>query len=368
MNTPLHTDLGATLERSRSGLRESHRRSIMRLLFAVTGSALVMFACLQILNGFWWVGGGELAAAATLFFGVWRLSTTLHLQRWIYAYLVALFSFFMVIMLLPEASVSAFVWVLMIPVLAYLLLGKREGMLLSLPFMLLGGVIYYVHLGDVGSPRVMIDLLNMVLCGILMLAFIHVYEVWREEAEQRLVDMAETDALTGLANRSKFQGILNRTIAESGRSGTEFALVIMDIDHFKVVNDTLGHDAGDQVLKSIGQRLTERLRATDSVGRLGGEEFGLILRDVKPAVAFELMDELRQRIAERDLTYGEAHIRVTASFGIAQWPADGRDARTLFCMADRGLYSGKRSGRNCIARPDGVAHRRPVEILSGRAS
>ncbi|MBW7471916.1 diguanylate cyclase [Marinobacter sp. M216] len=368
MNTPLHTDLGATLERSRSGLRESHRRSIMRLLFAVTGSSLVVFACLQVLNGYWWVGAMELFASALLFFGVGRLRATPHLQHWTYAYLITLFSFFMIIMLLPQASVSAFVWVLMIPVLAYLLLGKREGMLLSVPFMLLGGVVYYLHLGRVGSPEMLIDLLNMMLCGVLMLAFIHVYEIWREEAEQRLVDMAETDALTGLANRSKFQGILNRTIAESARSGTEFALVIMDIDHFKVVNDTLGHDAGDQVLKSIGRRLTERLRTTDSVGRLGGEEFGLILRDVKPAVAFELMDELRQRIAERDLTYGEVHIRVTASFGIAQWPADGRDVQTLFCMADRGLYSGKRSGRNCVARPDGVASQIPREILSGRAS
>ncbi|MBW4935191.1 GGDEF domain-containing protein [Marinobacter sp. F4206] len=368
MDTPNHTDLGAALERSRSGLRDSHRRSIMRLLFAVTGSALVIFACLQILNGFWWVGAGELAASAILFFGVWRLRTTRYLQSWIYAYLIALFSFFLAIMVLPEASVSAFVWVLMIPVLAYLLLGKHEGMRLSVPFMLLGGVVYYLHLGDVGSPRVMIDLLNMVLCGVLMLSFIHVYEILREEAEKRLVAMAETDALTGLANRSKFQSTLDRTIAESARSGNEFALVIMDIDHFKVVNDTLGHDAGDHVLKNIAQRLRERLRTTDSVGRLGGEEFGLILRDVKPAVAFELMDELRQRIADRDLTYGQAHIRVTASFGIAQWPDDGRDAQTLFCMADRGLYSGKRAGRNRVARPEGAAPARPREILSGRAS
>lgn len=367
METPNHTDLVEALEQSRSGLRDNHRRSIMRLLFAVTGAALTVFACLQILNGFWWVGAGELAASAALFFGRGRLRTTPHLQRWIYAYLITLFSFFLVIMVLPKASVAAFVWVLMIPVLAYLLLGKRGGMLLSVPFMLVGSALYYRHLGDVGSPQVMIDLLNMVLCAALILAFIHVYEIRREEAEQRLVGMAETDALTGLPNRSKFQCTLNRTIAESARSGTEFALVIMDIDHFKVVNDTLGHDAGDLVLRDIGQRLTERLRTTDFVGRLGGEEFGLILRDLKPAAAFELMDELRQRIADRDLTYGEARVRVTASFGIAQWPADGRDAQSLFCMADRGLYSGKRAGRNCVAGPGGRASSPPGQILAGRA-
>ncbi|WP_417565279.1 GGDEF domain-containing protein [Marinobacter sp.] len=367
MNTPHHPDLGATLEESRSGLRDNHRRSLMRLLFFVTGSALVVFACLQVLNGYPWVGAGELIASAVLYFGVWRLKNTHLLQQWIYAYLVTLFAFFLVIMLLPEASVAAFVWVLMMPVLAYLLLGKREGIILSVPFMLAGGVIYYVHLGQVGNPGALIDLLNMVLCGALMLTFIHLYEVRREEAEQRLVGMAQTDALTGLANRSNFHGNLNRTIAECERSGAGFTLVVMDIDHFKVVNDTLGHDAGDHVLRNIGRCLTARLRGTDFVGRLGGEEFGLILRDVKSADAFELMDELRQRIAEQELAYGEARIRVTASFGIAQWPEHGQQAETLFRVADRCLYSGKRAGRNRVARAGANQNPRQLEILAGEA-
>ncbi|WP_341580853.1 diguanylate cyclase [Marinobacter metalliresistant] len=352
MNSRHHPDLGATLEQSRSGLRDSHRRSLMRLLFLSTGSALVVFAILQILNGHVWVGVGELVASVVLYFGVWRLRATPHLQQWIYGYLVTLFVFFLVIMLLPEASVAAFVWVLMMPVLAYLLLGKREGMILSVPFMLAGGVIYFVYLGQVGNPGALIDLLNMVLCGILMLAFIHLYEMRREESEQRLVDMAQTDSLTGLANRSNFQGTLNRTIAESERSGSGFALVVMDIDHFKLVNDTLGHEAGDLVLRDIARCLTERLRSTDFVGRLGGEEFGLILRDVEPNAAFELMDELRQRIADRKLEYGKARIRVTASFGIAQWPDHGRQAATLFRIADGYLYSGKQAGRNRVARDE----------------
>lgn len=365
MNCPRHTDLVATLEHSRSGLRDSHRRALMRVLFGVTGAALLPFACLQILNGYWWVGALELSASATLFYGLVRLRTTPHLQQWIYVYLVTLFSFFLIIMVLPQASVAAFVWVLMMPVLAYLLLGKHEGMILSIPFMVLGGVIYFIHLGNVGSASRMIDLLNLVLCGALMQWFIHLYEVKREEAEQRLVDMAQTDALTGLANRSSFQSTLSRTIAECERSGTGFALVVMDIDHFKVVNDTLGHDAGDHVLKHIAGILNERLRGTDSVGRLGGEEFGLVLRDVKPADAFELMDELRQRIASRIMSYGEADVRVTASFGIAQWPDHGREPETLFSVADRCLYSGKRSGRNRVARAESGAPLHQGDLLAG---
>ncbi|HTN32602.1 MAG TPA: diguanylate cyclase, partial [Marinobacter sp.] len=334
---------------------DGDRRSIMRLLFTVTGSALVIFACLQFMNGALWLPVFELAASTVLFFGFFRLRNTVNLQQWVYVYLVSLFSFFLVIMLLPQASVTAVAWVLIIPVLAYLLLGKREGLILSVPFLIAGGVIFYGYLGDVGNPGVLIDLLNMVLCAVLMLVFIHLYEVRREEAENRLVAMAQTDTMTGLANRSCFQSTLSRTIAECERSGTGFALVIMDIDHFKLVNDTLGHDAGDHVLRHIGGCLTERLRATDSVGRLGGEEFGLILRDVKPAAAFELVDELRKRIAQCELAYGEATIRITASFGIAQWPDHGRQADELFRAADRCLYRSKRTGRNRIVRAGGKA-------------
>ncbi|MEC7815565.1 MAG: diguanylate cyclase [Pseudomonadota bacterium] len=354
MKTPKHPDLGATLELSRSGLRDNQRRSLARLLFLTTGAALLVFAGLQVFNGFPWLAALEVSAAALLFFGAWHLPSSRHLQRWVYGYLMSVFAFFIAIMLLPEASTSAFVWVLMMPVLAYLLLGKRDGLLLCLPFMVIGGVVYLQFLGEVGSAHLMIDLLNMVLCGALMLVFVHMYEVRREEAEQRLVDMAQTDALTGLANRASFQATLFRTIAECERSGGGFALVMMDIDHFKLVNDTLGHDAGDYVLREISHCLTERLRVTDSVGRLGGEEFGLILRDVKPGDAFDLMDALRQRIADREMQYGDAGIRVTASFGVAQWPEHGRSADVLSCVADRCLYIGKRAGRNRVA-PAGTA-------------
>ena len=350
MNTPQHPDLGASLEQSRSGLRDTHRRSLMRALFLVTASALVVFGCLQILNGYIWLATGELIASLILFFGVTRINRTPRLQVWIYSYLVTGFSFALLIMLVPEASVSAFVWVLMIPVLAYLLLGKREGFLLSAPFVAAGCVTYYFHLEFVADAGGVIDLLNMVLCAILMLSFIHLYEARREEAEQKLFTLAQTDALTGLANRANFQSTLARTIAECARSGSGFALVIMDIDHFKVVNDTMGHDAGDHVLQNIGKQLTERLRTTDAVGRLGGEEFGLILRDVKLEDSFQLMDELRQRIADSELPYGDALIRVTASFGIAHYPDHAIEAESLFRIADRCLFSSKRAGRNRVAR------------------
>lgn len=363
-----HPDLGKALTQSRSGLRDDHRRSLARFLFWVTGLSLMVFATLQMFSGYPWVSAVELVIGTLALIGVARINHTPYFERWVYGYLFTLFSFFIVLMLLPDASMAAFVWVLMMPVLAYLLLGRREGMILSVPFMLLGCAVYFVFLGGVqglSKADFVIDFLNMVLCGSLMQVFMYMYEQRREEAEQRLIEVAQTDALTGLANRGNFQSTLIRTIAESERSSSVFALVMMDIDHFKVINDTHGHETGDYVLQEIGQCLQERLRGTDFVGRLGGEEFGLILRDVKPKAAYELIEELRTRIAARKLRFANVDLSVTATFGLAQWPEDGRTADLLFSAADQQLYRGKRAGRNQVASPTKVLSPQIKDVAAG---
>ena len=368
MDMSNHPDLGKAMTLSRSGLRDNHRRSLARFLLWVTGLSLMVFATLQLFSGYPWVSAVEYAFGGLAFVGVARINHTPHFERWVYGYLFTLFSFFIVIMLLPDASMAAFVWVLMMPVLAYLLLGRREGMKLSVPFMVLGCVVYVVFLSGIeglSTADFVIDFLNMVLCSSLMQVFMYMYEARREEAEQRLIEVAQTDALTGLANRGNFQSTLTRTIAESERSNAAFALVMMDIDHFKVINDTHGHEAGDYVLQEIGQCLQERLRVTDFVGRLGGEEFGLILRDVQPEAAYELIEELRQRIANRKLRLGNADMAVTASFGMAQWPEDGRQADTLFSVADQHLYRGKRAGRNQVTSSFDAQSAREKDAAAG---
>lgn len=350
MSKPQETDLNVSLEQSRSGLRDGHRRSLMRTLFLVTGSALLVFGSLQLLNGHTLLAMSEYVASGVLFFGRSRIHGSPYLERWIYGYLISGFSFALLILVVPDASITAYVWILMIPVLSYLLLGKQAGLRLSAPFLVAGCLVYAWSVQSFSDAMAFIDLLNLVLCAVLMLMFVHVYETRREEAEMKLFLMAQSDSLTGLANRSSFQSTLARTIGECDRSGSGFALVVMDVDHFKAVNDTMGHDAGDRALSRIGKLLKERLRATDSVGRLGGEEFGLILRDVKPDDSYELMEELRRRIAASELPYGDATIRLTASFGIAHFPDHGRSAETLYRAADRCLFAGKQAGRNKVIR------------------
>ncbi len=329
-----------------TGLRDGHRRSLMRLIFMATGITLLVFAVLQVFNDHLPLALFELSASVVLLFSARWIEATAYLQWFVYTYLLAAFSFFLFIIAAPGSSRSAFVWVFMMPVMSYLLLGRKAGFFLAAPFMLGGGFFFYHQLAALDSARVMIDLLNPVFCGILIVLFMHLYETRRSDAQERLVLLAQTDALTGLSNRSYFQTTLSRTINEAGRSQNRFALVLMDIDHFKQVNDTLGHDAGDEVLRHIGERLSERLRNTDFVARLGGEEFGLILRDVDRAQARALVDELRQRIENHRVAYGDTHIQVTASFGVGFWPGDASRPNDLYRVADRRLYSAKHAGRN----------------------
>ncbi|WP_404366575.1 GGDEF domain-containing protein [Marinobacter sp.] len=332
----------------KSGLRNAHRRSLMRLIFIATGVALSLFACLQMFNNNAPLAVVELAASAVLVISATRIMTTRYLQAWIYGYLVAAFSFFLYIIMMPEASTSAFVWVFIMPILSYLLLGRVAGFFLAVPFMLVGGYFFYQQLASLDSARVMIDLLNPVACGVLILLFMHVYETRRADAQDRLVSLAETDALTGLPNRSSFHQNLERCVRDARRHNHGFALVLMDIDHFKRVNDSLGHDAGDHVLRHIAGCLMARLRNTDYVGRLGGEEFGLILREIDPPGAFSLINELREQIAETDAIYQGARVQLTSSFGIAYWPEDASDVNELYRVADSRLYEGKNAGRNVV--------------------
>ncbi|MDX1633662.1 MAG: GGDEF domain-containing protein [Marinobacter sp.] len=344
---------------SKTGLRDLHRRGLVRLIFIATGVTLSVFATLQLFNGNHVLAVAELVAAAVLGYGATRVMDSARFQLWTYGYLVTAFSFFLYIIMMPGASSSAYVWVFIMPILSYLLLGRVAGFFLAVPFMLAGGYVFYIQLDALDSARVMIDLLNPAFCGVLILLFMHVYEKSRAEAQDKLVTMAETDSLTGLSNRSSFRRTLERVINECRRNHGRFALVLMDIDHFKRVNDTLGHDAGDEILRHLGQCLNARLRNTDCVGRLGGEEFGLILRDVDVADAYRLANELRERIATSPALYDGKPVTVTASFGIAYWPADAERLNELYQIADQRLYQGKQAGRNRVVpasdfRPGGA--------------
>jgi len=155
---------------------------------------------------------------------------------------------------------------------------------------------------------------------------------------------AATDVLTGLPNNRAVRDTLKRMVAHANRTGTSLVAGLLDLDHFKQVNDTYGHGRGDEVLAAVGEVLRSSLRESDFAGRFGGEEFLVLLPDTDLAGGFEVAESMRQAIAQIQLPGFERQI--TASFGLAVVPEDGTDADTLARNADRALYSAKSRGRN----------------------
>ncbi len=159
---------------------------------------------------------------------------------------------------------------------------------------------------------------------------------------------SRTDALTGLFNRMHFGEQLQRKLSEAERTGQPVLLVLVDIDHFKRVNDTWGHEAGDAVLKHVARILQEGVRSEDVCVRYGGEEIAMLLAHTDTAHAVEIAERLRGRISATVVRHAGAEISVTASFGVATYPESVKGRDRLFPAADKALYIAKHEGRNCV--------------------
>jgi diguanylate cyclase (GGDEF)-like protein len=167
-----------------------------------------------------------------------------------------------------------------------------------------------------------------------------------ERANEALQHQATHDALTSLPNRVLFLDRLGREVARVGRGSLPFAVLVVDLDRFKVVNDTLGHGAGDQLLVEVARRLSMAVRAADTVARTGGDEFLLLLSGIRETadaavIAAKIVSEL-----DRPISIGGTEVHTSASVGISVYPTDGADADSLVAHADEAMYFAKQRGRN----------------------
>jgi diguanylate cyclase (GGDEF)-like protein len=170
-----------------------------------------------------------------------------------------------------------------------------------------------------------------------------------EIATAQAYKLAQHDILTGLPNRSLLNQRLKQIVAQASRDGHQVACLFLDFDHFKRINDTLGHDAGDQLLQAVAQRLTSAVRESDTVARLGGDEFVVILPGLDPAhAAFEVMAVLT-RVRESFLApfrLADQAPTLTCSIGVSVYPVDAADPNGLIKQADTAMYAAKEAGRN----------------------
>lgn len=172
------------------------------------------------------------------------------------------------------------------------------------------------------------------------------------EAKNRLLEeLALTDSVTNLPNRRAIEDWASRQLSGAARYGYEFWVVLADLDHFKAVNDTYGHEAGDTVLKKVAQVLKSHTRKSEMCGRLGGEEFLFSLSHITEVNVRLVIDRLRAELAATKFTFGGNSITVTASFGAAGFDGDRKhvpNLSQLVSQADAALYSAKRQGRNRV--------------------
>jgi diguanylate cyclase (GGDEF)-like protein len=170
-----------------------------------------------------------------------------------------------------------------------------------------------------------------------------------QELMDEITQLAEHDALTNLLNRRSFCRDAERKCDEILRYGGKAFLMMFDIDHFKRVNDTYGHLAGDETLRAVSQTLLQRFRKTDMVGRYGGEEFCVFLLLPSEKKALEIAEECRRQVENLSVHFEDKTIRVTVSIGIAEFPSPrGQDLTALIALADAALYEAKSSGRNRV--------------------
>jgi diguanylate cyclase (GGDEF)-like protein len=175
-----------------------------------------------------------------------------------------------------------------------------------------------------------------------------IFAMAKAKLYRELDKRSRTDGLTGLSRRGPFEERLREEVARAKSFRTTFSILMIDIDHFKHLNDNYGHQVGDEVLKTVAQRLHEGLYETDVIARFGGEEFVCLLPRSQPAGLKIKAERIRERVSSEAFVVGLEAVTVTISIGIAHFPHDGDSPEAVLAAADRAMYAAKAAGRNCV--------------------
>ncbi|PCC98849.1 GGDEF domain-containing protein [Halopseudomonas pelagia] len=343
---------------------QQHRRLVLKALLWLTVGGGLVFGAVNVGREMWLLAGLEIIYALFALSLLRIVDTTPHLRMWTLIYLFPFFALMTFALVLPRTSFTVFAWIQTVPIICYLLLGLRGGLWMSLGFLSLGVVAFnYRYMTDDSWLNIMVAA-NVGLSSAAILLFSHIYERSRVANEARLLELASTDTLTGLANRMKLAEVFQRERSHALRDNNPLSLIILDLDHFKHVNDQFGHEGGDRALRHIAQLLPQRLRDTDLFCRLGGEEFAVLLPGADLAQAAERANKLRELLAEHPPQIAEASQVMTFSAGVATLGEDGQSLDSLMVIADRRMYEAKGGGRNQVVAAGQQYHLAPMS--SGR--
>ncbi len=236
-------------------------------------------------------------------------------------------------------------WIYFYPTLAFFLKDKLYGIYWNIAFIISVIILLLLEKENVIDLAYKDDIvvLSLVTYSSIFIVMVFIKSNINFNYEQ-IEKLATTDSLTGIFNRFQIMKLLNMELERAKRYNKVFSVIIFDIDNFKKINDTYGHQKGDMVLQKVASLLKENLRQTDFFGRLGGEEFIVIAPETKAEDAFKLAEKLRKLLENANF---DSVGQVTASFGISQYEK-GKDVNQLLKEADEALYIAKRKGKNLV--------------------
>jgi diguanylate cyclase (GGDEF)-like protein len=230
---------------------------------------------------------------------------------------------------------------------AYLFFPSRNALAISIFSYVYLSYLYFLEYVEVGSPSYHFEIVLLVFAGISSIAGLHVVIGLRHSIEKKLIGAAHTDALTGLPNRMYFDERLAQEFSRADREKTPLCLGLIDLDNFKVINDTYGHECGDQVLIHVARLIDDSIRIEDIVCRVGGEELVVLMPNTMLGEAREILERLRLNIQDASIPWKSDHISLTGSTGLSQYKYP-QDKQGVYASADKALYLAKQRGRNQV--------------------
>lgn len=324
------------------------RRSISLLCFSLITLVTVPFVLINYSNEYYIYAYVQLflcCVSSVAFFLVWRFgySTAVAVLVFILANLVIAFG-----TLAPSVHPTMAMFFFAPPLIAYAFFSQKIALSFTIVSFVVLGTIYYFRFNDSTEIAEMYLIPSLLFSIIAFVTGLHILISAHTLIEKQLMKLASTDALTGLPNRLYFNDRMAQEIERSKRDKTPLCLALIDLDHFKKVNDNHGHDCGDEVLQRVTEILRESLRYMDVLCRVGGEELAVIFSNTSLKNTGPLLERMRLAIEQQPTQWRQYQIPMTASIGCVELSDTNETLDKLFSAADRCLYQAKKEGRNRV--------------------
>lgn len=335
----------------------------MRIVLALLGACFGLLALFNALDGRPVIALAEFGMACCGVLLLIKFRSDQEAERWALPLTMLLGAVILLVFWRKPVEENVFFWIMLMPVVSYLLLGRYRGLRYTAVFMTLALAISVYKFSQTDIGYSLTAVFNVVLCSLCIFTMTHAHEKAREQVHRQLTEAAVVDPLTGLINRAGLSARFFDHRASLRRHRRPGSLILLDLDHFKAINDSYGHAVGDRVLIWMADLFDECLREMDAASRIGGEEFALLLPDADERVALLIAERLRGRIAAGGCEIGGQRIKVTATMGVTPIEQDDSDISAPLMRADALLYRGKRDGRDRVVSnlgsPDSVFDNAP---------